>query len=62
MSYNYQKLIYELSTGNENGYKFLYQNYFAYLCSYAFRIVANREESEEVVQEIFIKIWKERDK
>jgi RNA polymerase sigma-70 factor (ECF subfamily) len=62
MCYNAKHLINDLSSGKEEGYKYLYEKYYAYLCSYAFRILANREESKEVVQEIFIKIWNGREK
>jgi RNA polymerase sigma-70 factor (ECF subfamily) len=48
---------------DENGIAFntLFTRYYKKLCYYAYKITANGELSEEIVQELFIRIWESRD-
>lgn len=38
-----------------------FRDLFRPLCQYAFLFCKDKEESEEIVQEVFIKIWEQRD-
>lgn len=38
----------------------MFNEYFEKLCRYAFTILRNQEEAEEIVQRLFIKIWEKR--
>lgn len=42
-------------------FELLYKNYYVYLCCIAEQIVKNREDAEEVVADVFIKLWNKRD-
>jgi RNA polymerase sigma-70 factor (ECF subfamily) len=39
----------------------LFRQYYAMLCSYAMRFVSDRDTAEEIVQDLFFKIWEKRD-
>lgn len=45
---------------HSSAYKYLYDNYYASLCRYAKRFLADMPGEEDVVQDIFVKVW-ERD-
>lgn len=42
---------------NEEGIKLLFKYYFDELYGYCFRLINNREDSEDIIQAIFIDIW-----
>lgn len=41
-----------------SGFKELYQSYFPALTKYAYNIIFERKAAEDIIQEIFINIWK----
>ena len=54
--------ILSLSNGNGNkkAFDWIYDQYNEFLYNFVFGFLKNKEESEEVVQEVFIKIWTTR--
>ncbi|MFD1162624.1 RNA polymerase sigma-70 factor [Hwangdonia seohaensis] len=56
-----QKLIERLKRNDEDALKLIYNLYWEQLFIYAFSLLKKREISEDVIQEIFIKIWEKRD-
>ena len=42
----------------KDGYKYLYTNYYPSLCRFSVRITQNLSESEDLVQDCFVKLWK----
>jgi len=53
----------ELSDAEWNErFQSIYQQYYAKLCIYATSILANDEESEEIVQNVIYKLWEQREK
>jgi RNA polymerase sigma-70 factor (ECF subfamily) len=56
----------ELSTGyqpgNRSAFDSLFRNYYAGLCSYANIYVKSVYTSEEIVQEVFVKLWEKHNK
>jgi RNA polymerase sigma-70 factor (ECF subfamily) len=42
----------------EKGFEILYDKYFHRIWKYVYAKLENREDTEDVVQEIFIKVWK----
>ncbi len=54
-------LLNRISTGEENAYKVLFDTYFDRLKWYAFKFLKSEFWAEEVVQEVFIKVWKGRE-
>lgn len=41
----------------EEAFKYLYNTFYASLCRYANRFVGEFMDEEDVVQEIFVKLW-----
>jgi len=46
-----------IQQGDKHALEELYEKYEKLLYSFAFKMTKNNELSEEVVQEVFIKIW-----
>jgi RNA polymerase sigma-70 factor (family 1) len=55
-----QQLISSLRQGDTLALEKLFHQYHAELCSIAHRLLDDREKSKDVVQEVFIKLWKNR--
>ena len=53
-------LISSLKKGHESGYTFLVKLYHKKLCIYAISLTKNHDLAEDIVQNVFINIWKNR--
>ena len=42
---------------NEKAWKYLFDAYYAALCTYVHKILKNREPVEDLVQTVFVKLW-----
>ena len=51
-----------LKRDNQSGLKILFEEYHNPLCKLAYRMVADRDIAKDVVQEVFIKLWGNRQK
>lgn len=51
----------KIKEGDENSFELLYKGLSPELCNYAFQYTADRFLSEEIVQDVFIKIWQNRE-
>lgn len=56
------ELLKLLKSGDMSAFDSIYGKYSRRLYSFVFRYVKQRTDTEEIVQEVFIKIWKSRDK
>lgn len=54
------KLIESLRNGDEKAYTYLIDNYHHQLCVYANSLVKNIYSAEDIVQNVFIKVWEQR--
>jgi len=54
------ELIHLLNGGDEKTYEVIFKRYYAALCTYAYDLLKNEDISEEIVQEIFLKLWENR--
>jgi RNA polymerase sigma-70 factor, ECF subfamily len=52
------KLVVAIAAGNSDALEALYDRYSAILFRMAMRILKNREQAEEVVQEVFWRVWR----
>ncbi len=57
-----QNILDGIAEDDEIAFEGLFKSYFAELCLYATRFVADIENAEEIVQEIFFNIWSNRTK
>ena len=55
-------LIHELQRGNAKAFEALYIRYHAKLYNFCYKIIRNTQEAEDLVQEVFIAIWENREK
>ncbi|HXP49466.1 MAG TPA: sigma-70 family RNA polymerase sigma factor, partial [Bacteroidia bacterium] len=56
--YSEEELVTALKKGDQEAMAVLYDNYSAALLGVIFRIVDSSEAAEDILQEVFIKIWK----
>jgi len=54
------KLIEEIREGNTNAFETLFRIWYEPLCRYAFSLLKDEAQAEEIVQEVFIKVWEKR--
>jgi RNA polymerase sigma-70 factor (family 1) len=54
-------LIERLKNGDESAYSYLFDQYYAPLTSFAFRFTRSYEISKDVVQNLFIRLYQNRD-
>lgn len=54
------ELFLKLKDGHESAFEALFYKYYASLCLFAFHILADKKEAEEVVQDVFVRIWSKR--
>lgn len=59
MNYNDEEVVCEIVNGSEKAFCFLYEKYFSSLNRFSFHIVM-REESKDIVHDIFSKLWENR--
>ena len=51
----------KIANGCANEFTWLYKNYRKKIFDYAFLLTADEDASEEIVQDIFVKIWQKRE-
>ena len=54
------ELIEGLKTGKDKAYKFLFSQYYQWLCNYIYKLSGSYQLSEDLVQDIFVKLWENR--
>lgn len=60
MSYEEVLLLQDVARGNEKAFRTLYDAYFNHLSAYIFKLCKSKAATEEIVQEIFVKLWVNR--
>ncbi|WP_223548949.1 RNA polymerase sigma factor [Aestuariivivens sp. NBU2969] len=58
---NDKKLINHLKKGNPKAYTFLVDLYYNKLCGYASNLARDDFRSEDIVQNVFVRIWEQRE-
>jgi RNA polymerase sigma-70 factor (ECF subfamily) len=57
-TYNEQELVSALKERDERAFSYLYDNYSGALYSIILQIVQNSEQANDILQEVFINIWR----
>jgi RNA polymerase sigma-70 factor (family 1) len=57
-----QSYLDEIRRGDAVAYEQVFRKYYADLCRYAFSILKKQDESEDLVQQVFINFWENREK
>ncbi len=55
-----KSIVRSLKQGDERAFELLFKMYFKKLCVYANHYLHNREDSENVVKDSFVRIWEKR--
>lgn len=50
----------QMAEGQEAAFERLFETYYQVLCRYAYTVLRDKEESEEVVQNLFVSLWQKR--
>jgi len=56
-----KQLLQTLKTGNKDSFTLLYQEYWSQVYNFSRLYLTTREAAEEVVQEVFVKVWETRE-
>ncbi|TAL78797.1 MAG: RNA polymerase sigma-70 factor [Bacteroidetes bacterium] len=62
MEYSNQQLINGIKQGDITAFEELYKQYYIFLCLIAEHIVRNPSDAEEIVSDVFVKLWNIREK
>jgi RNA polymerase sigma-70 factor, ECF subfamily len=62
MEYSNQQLIKGIYQGDTDAFKELYRQYYVFLCLVAEHIVTNHADAEEIVSDVFVRLWNNRGK
>lgn len=54
---NEEELVYQLKQESQDAFNRIYNMYSARLYAYCMQYVKSREDTEEIVQDVFIKLW-----
>lgn len=60
MSINEEHIFKEISTDKQKAFEIIFRKYYESLCRYASSFRLDKSECEELVQELFFKIWQNR--
>jgi RNA polymerase sigma-70 factor (ECF subfamily) len=60
-NYSEKGLLLQISEGNEKAFKVLFVKYYEQLFNYIFSFIKVRHIAEEIVMDVFLKIWVGRD-
>lgn len=55
-----KEIVSLLQKGNAYAYELIFRRYYVSLCGFATRFVEQPEASEEIVQDIFMKLWEKK--
>lgn len=56
-----KELLLTLKTGNKESFTVLYKQYWSQVYNFSRLYLTSREAAEEVVQEVFVKVWESRE-
>lgn len=55
-----QEILVSINQGNEEVFEYVFLSYYNELCSYASCILKSNDTAEEIVQDVFVKLWENR--
>ncbi|WP_288207153.1 RNA polymerase sigma-70 factor [uncultured Parabacteroides sp.] len=55
-------LIERIGNNDYNSYNSLFDRYYVRLCQYVYGLLMDKDDTEDVVQELFLSLWKNRSK
>ncbi|GAA3962935.1 RNA polymerase sigma factor [Mucilaginibacter dorajii] len=58
--YNENELLNKIASGDVRAFTHLFDSYYKHLGQYVYRLTESTEVAEEIVQDVFVKIWSRR--
>jgi RNA polymerase sigma-70 factor, ECF subfamily len=55
-----QQLLERIKAGDESAFESLFRAHYSILCAFSRKFVANSDEAEEIVQDLFLTLWEKR--
>lgn len=62
MNYTDEQLVKDFLTGDEKSLELLVNKYLKPLYNFTYQLTRNKEASEDIVQDVFVKVWKNMSK
>lgn len=59
--FNEENCLKEIQEGNSDAFRTLFLQYYERLCLFAYRYIKSRIIAEDLVQEVFVKMWERRE-
>ncbi|HBL74644.1 MAG TPA: RNA polymerase sigma-70 factor [Prolixibacteraceae bacterium] len=56
-----QELLRSVVKGNKKGFEILFRTYYKRLCAYAVSFVSQNDLAEDIVTDVFLKLWEKRE-
>ncbi|WP_423128759.1 RNA polymerase sigma-70 factor [Gaoshiqia sp. Z1-71] len=56
-----QELLKSVYKGNKKGFEILFRTYYKRLCAYAVSFVSQNDLAEDIVTDVFLKLWERRE-
>src|SRR5690606_33227372 len=56
-----QELLRRVAQGDEDAFRHIYYKFQPFLATHIYRVTNSRELSEEIIQDVFLKIWRTRE-
>lgn len=50
----------EIKNGNPNALKKVFETFYSQLCNFAYQFLNDNDQSEDIVQALFVKLWEKR--
>jgi RNA polymerase sigma-70 factor (ECF subfamily) len=57
-----QSYLDDIRHGDATAYELVFRKYYGDMCRYAFSIIQKQDESEDIVQQVFVNFWENREK
>ena len=57
-----ESLMASFKEGSEDAFQILFDRYTAHIINFAYRIIGSQEESEDVAQDVFLRIYKSKER
>lgn len=58
--HNDQSIVLRMQQGDERALELLFKTYYAQLCRFAKNLLRDGEQAEDMVQDVFMKVWNKR--
>jgi len=59
--HNEKEILNKVAKGDQRAFTVLFDAYYQHLGAYVYKVTESKETAEEIVQEVFIKIWEKRE-